>query len=244
MLLGEKMILEIKNFSKSYNSKNKAVDNLSLQINEGDIYGFIGENGAGKSTTLRSVAGILPFEEGDIIINGFSIKKNPLECKKIMAYIPDNPDIFPHLKGVEYLNFICDLYNVNREDRNKKIYYYSQKFEVDDILGNKISSYSHGTKQKIALIAALAHEPRLLVLDEPFVGLDPKAIYILKKVMLDYVKKGNAIFFSSHSLEVVEELCNKVAIIKKGLIAANGDIEVIKGDKSLESLFLELTEHV
>lgn len=240
----EIMLLDIQNFSKSYNSKTKAVDGLSLQINEGDIYGFIGHNGAGKSTTLKCVSGILPFENGKILIDGMSIKDKPLECKKVMAYIPDNPNIYPHLTGIGYLNFICDLYGVNKENRNKKIAYYVNKLEISDILRDKISTYSHGTRQKIALISAFIHEPKLLILDEPFVGLDPKAIFILKSLMKEYVKKGHAIFFSSHVLEVVEKLCNKVAIIKNGKLISSGTLEEVKGDESLEDIFLELIDNV
>ncbi len=237
------LLLQINEFSKTYSGNKKAVDHLSLQIEEGDIYGFIGHNGAGKSTTLKAVVGILPFEEGEILIGGKSIRSHPVECKKRMAYIPDNPDIYPHMTGIGYLNFICDLYHVDKKLRNERIDRYSELLEIRDHLGDTIGSYSHGMKQKIAIISALAHEPDLLILDEPFVGLDPKATHTLKNMMKEYVKRGHAIFFSSHVLEVVEKLCNKVAIIREGILIASGPIDDVKGDESLENIFLELTEH-
>ena len=237
------MLLQINDFSKTYSGNKKAVDHLSLQIEAGDIYGFIGHNGAGKSTTLKAVVGILPFEEGEILIDGRSIRSHPVECKKKMAYIPDNPDIYPHMTGIGYLNFICDLYQVDKKLRNERIDRYAEMLEIRNDLGDTIGSYSHGMKQKIAIISSLAHEPDLLILDEPFVGLDPKATHTLKKMMKDYVKRGHAIFFSSHVLEVVEKLCNKVAIIREGVLIASGPIDEVKGDESLESIFLELTEH-
>lgn len=237
------MLLQINDFSKTYSGNKKAVDHLSLQIEAGDIYGFIGHNGAGKSTTLKAVVGILPFEEGEILIDGKSIRSHPVECKKKMAYIPDNPDIYPHMTGIGYLNFICDLYQVDKKLRNERIDRYAEMLEIRNDLGDTIGSYSHGMKQKIAIISSLAHEPDLLILDEPFVGLDPKATHTLKKMMKDYVKRGHAIFFSSHVLEVVEKLCNKVAIIREGVLIASGPIDEVKGDESLESIFLELTEH-
>lgn len=237
------MLLQINDFSKTYSGNKKAVDHLSLQIEAGDIYGFIGHNGAGKSTTLKAVVGILPFEEGEILIDGKSIRSHPVECKKKMAYIPDNPDIYPHMTGIGYLNFICDLYQVDKKLRNERIDRYAEMLEIRNDLGDTIGSYSHGMKQKIAIISSLAHEPDLLILDEPFVGLDPKATHTLKRMMKDYVKRGHAIFFSSHVLEVVEKLCNKVAIIREGVLIASGPIDEVKGDESLESIFLELTEH-
>lgn len=233
-------MLIIKNLYKYYKSDRPAIKDLSLEIKSGDIFGFIGHNGAGKTTTIKSVVGILEFEDGDILIDGLSIKENPIECKKKIAYIPDNPELYDALTGIQYLNFIGDIYKVPRKEREKLIKVYSDTFEITKSLGDLISSYSHGMKQKLAIISALIHKPKLLILDEPFVGLDPKASHILKQIMKDICKDGGAIFFSTHVLEVAEKLCNKIAIIKNGEIVANGDIDKVKGDNSLEDLFMEL----
>ena len=208
-------MLEFKNLSKSYNGSTKAVNDLSLVIEDGDIYAFVGHNGAGKTTTLKCACGILDFNDGDILIDGESIKKNPLACKQKIAYIPDNPDLYEYLKGIDYLNFVCDIYDV-AENREELIRKYSDMFELTGFLGNTISTYSHGMKQKLAIIASLIHEPKILLLDEPFVGLDPVSAHTLKKIMKELTKKGACIFFSTHVLEVAEKLCNKVAVIKKG----------------------------
>ena len=235
-------MLKIMNYSKSYKGGKKAVDNLSLEINSGDIYGFIGHNGAGKTTTIRAVVGVLDFEEGDIIIDGISIKKDPVACKQRTAYIPDNPDLYEHMTGISYLNFIGDIFEVNKFERETLIEKYADAFELTSNLGDSISSYSHGMKQKLAIISALIHRPKLLVLDEPFVGLDPKAAHTLKTIMADLCKGGSAIFFSTHVLEVAEKLCNKIAFIKGGKLIASGTTQEVKGNNSLEDLFLELIE--
>lgn len=235
-------MLKINNFSKSYKSDKKAVDNLSLDIKNGDIFGFIGHNGAGKTTTIRAIAGVLDFEEGEILIDGLSVKKNPVACKKITAFIPDNPDIYEHLTGIGYLNFIGDIYEVNKSDRETLIKKYADAFELTSNLGDSISSYSHGMKQKLVIISALIHKPKLLVLDEPFVGLDPMAAHTLKTIMTEICKEGSAIFFSTHVLEVAEKLCNKIAIIKNGKLVACGLTEDVKGNNSLEDVFMELIE--
>ena len=235
-------MLSIKNFSKSYKSDKKAVDHLNLEVLEGDIFGFIGHNGAGKTTTIRSIVGVLDFEEGEITIDGISVKKNPVACKKITAYIPDNPDLYEHLTGIGYLNFIGDIYEVNRVDREALIERYSDAFELTVNLGDTISSYSHGMKQKLAIIAALIHRPKLLVLDEPFVGLDPKAAHTLKTIMAQMCQEGSAIFFSTHVLEVAEKLCNKIAIIKNGRLISCGTTDEVKGNSSLEEVFMELID--
>lgn len=234
-------MLKIENFTKSYGNK-KAVDNLSLHIKEGEIYGFIGHNGAGKTTTLKAVVGIMNFDEGEIFIDGKSIKKEPLACKKIMAYIPDNPDLYEYLSGIKYLNFICDVYEIDQEKRIEQINKYAKMFELEEFLGEIISSYSHGMKQKLAIIAALIHEPKLIIMDEPFVGLDPKASHLLKELMKDICNHGGAIFFSTHVLEVAEKLCDKIAIIKSGKLIVSGDTREIIGNESLENVFLELEE--
>ncbi len=235
-------MLEIKNVSKTYKKAGvKAIDQVNLTIEDGDIYGFIGPNGAGKSTTIKCIMGIHPFEEGDILLNGISILEDPIRCKKEMAYIPDNPDVYENLSGIDYIHFICDIYGIG-DERNEKIKYYSELFGIEDRLADSIKNYSHGMKQKLVLIAAIIHEPKLLVLDEPFVGLDPKAAYDLKEIMKELCQKGTMIFFSSHVLEVVEKLCNKIAIIKDGKIIASGTIDDVKGDTSLENVFLELFE--
>ena len=233
-------MLEIKNISKTYRKSNvKAIDNVSLEIEEGDIYGFIGPNGSGKSTTINCITGIHKFDEGEILLDGISVKDNPLACKQKVAYVPDNPDVYETLSGIDYINFICDVYGVG-EERKETINKYAEMFNIKDQLTDQIKSYSHGMKQKVVLIAALAHKPKLLVLDEPFVGLDPKASFDLKEVMKELCSTGTMIFFSSHVLEVVEKLCNKIAIIKGGKIIASGNTEDVKGDTSLENVFLEL----
>lgn len=234
-------MLKIENLTKTYGDK-KAVDNLSLHIESGNIYGFIGHNGAGKTTTLKAVVGIMNFDSGNIYIDGKSITKNPLECKKIMAYIPDNPDLYEYLSGIKYLNFICDIYGVDQMKRQERIKKYGDMFELTDSLGEVISSYSHGMKQKLAIIAALIHEPKLIIMDEPFVGLDPKASHILKGLMRQLCDRGGAIFFSTHVLEVAEKLCDKVAIIKAGKLVVSGKTQEIIGDESLENVFLELED--
>ncbi|HOK69825.1 MAG TPA: ABC transporter ATP-binding protein [Bacillota bacterium] len=236
-------MLEIKNFSKHYGSK-AAVMNLSLTIEQGDIYGFIGHNGAGKTTTLKAVTGIMPIESGDILLDGVSIKEKPLECKKKMAYIPDNPELYESMTGFKYIKFICDIYGVPADKREKNIRKYAESFGMLNDLSEPISTYSHGMKQKINLIAAFSHEPKLMVLDEPFVGLDPVASHKLKEYMRELCASGGAIFFSTHVLEVAEKLCNKIAIIKNGELIRSGPIEEVRGDSSLESLFLELTEGI
>ena len=213
---------------------------MTLDVEAGDIYGFIGHNGAGKSTTLKAVCGVLAFEEGDILVDGHSIKLEPLACKQVMAFIPDNPDLYPQLTGIQYLNFISDIYGVGKEQRNELIIKYAALFELTDNLGDIVSSYSHGMKQKLVIIGALVHKPRLLVMDEPFVGLDPKATYSMKEIMRDICAEGGAIFFSTHVLEVAEKLCNKIAIIKGGRLVANGDTQDVIGNESLEETFLEL----
>lgn len=233
-------MLEIKNLSKTYAKGKKAVDDISLSIADGEIFGFIGHNGAGKTTTIKCVVGILDFEEGDIYINGKSIKEQPILCKQEIAYIPDNPDLYEQLTGIQYLNFICDIYRISKDQRNNDINKYAEMFEITQNLGDLVSTYSHGMKQKLALISALARRPKLLVLDEPFVGLDPKAAFSVKEVMKEMCEQGTSVFFSTHVLEVAEKLCHKVAIIKSGKIVAYGTMEEVKGDKSLEDVFLEL----
>ena len=236
-------MLSIRHFSKVYKGGKKAVDDLNLHIDKGDLYGFIGHNGAGKTTTLKAVVGTLDFEEGEIEIDGTSILKNPLECKSKIAYIPDNPDLYEHLTGIQYLSFIADIYGVAKEERESRIKKYADQFELTSSLGDLISSYSHGMKQKLAIIAALVHKPKLLILDEPFVGLDPKAAHTLKQIMQEVCAEGGAIFFSTHVLEVAEKLCNKLAIIQKGRLVVAGKTEDVKGNQSLEDLFMELTRH-
>lgn len=235
-------MLEIKNLTKIYPGNVKAVDNLSLTVEDGDLYGFIGHNGAGKTTTIKAVVGIHTFDEGEILINGLSIKSHPIECKKSMAYIPDNPDLYDFMSGSRYLNFVANMYNLPMEQRKERIEKYSRAFEIEQDLNSSISSYSHGMKQKVALIAALIHKPKLLVLDEPFVGLDPKAAYTLKEYFHEMTAEGCSIFFSTHVLEVAQKLCNKIAIIKKGKLIESGKTEDVVGNKSLEDVFLGLTE--
>lgn len=236
----EKM-LKIENLSKTYGDK-KAVDHLSLHIQPGEIYGFIGHNGAGKTTTIKACCGILQFDEGNIYIDGTSIKEDPMKGKQKLAYIPDNPDIYEFMTGIQYLNFIADIFGVGAEERNTRIHKYADIFELTSDLGQAISDYSHGMKQKLAIISALVHEPKLIIMDEPFVGLDPKASHLLKQLMRDMCDKGTAIFFSTHVLEVAEKLCDKVAIIKAGKLIISGTMEEVKGNTSLENVFLELED--
>ncbi|MBR4725288.1 MAG: ABC transporter ATP-binding protein [Lachnospiraceae bacterium] len=233
-------MLEIKGFSKVYGEGKKAADNINLTIESGDIYGFIGHNGAGKSTTIRAIVGVLDFTEGEILIDGHSVKKEPLECKKVTAYIPDNPDLYENLTGIQYLNFIADVFEIGEAQREEAIRKYADLFEITDSLGDLIGSYSHGMKQKLAIISALIHDPKLIVMDEPFVGLDPKAAFTLKQIMHEMCAKGTAIFFSTHVLDVAEKLCNKVAIIRQGKIIDNGTMEELVGKKSLEEVFMEV----
>ena len=236
-------MIEIKNVSKSYDGKVKALNDISFKIDNGEIFAFIGHNGAGKTTMIKSLVGILDFDSGDILINGKSIKKEPIECKREMAYVPDNPDLYENMTGLDFINFICDIYDVSLEDRKVNIEKYSKMFEMDVKLGSDISSYSHGMKQKVALIAALSHNPDVLIMDEPFVGLDPKAVFDMKEVMHKMAKEGKTIFFSTHILDVAEKLCDRVAIIKKGEIVKIGKMKDIKGDESLEQVFLELGDN-
>lgn len=235
-------MLVIENYSKTYGEK-KACDNVSLTVEDGDIFGFIGHNGAGKSTTIKAVVGVMEFDEGEIFIDGHSVKDEPIECKKITAYIPDNPDMYEHLTGIQYLNFVADIFEIDGSTRDERIKKYADLFEITDSLGDLISSYSHGMKQKLAIISAFVHEPKLIVMDEPFVGLDPKASLTLKNIMHEHCADGAAIFFSTHVLEVAEKLCNKIAIIKGGKIMATGATDELVGDKSLEDVFMEVVEH-
>lgn len=232
-------MLRIEHLTKKYD-EYKAVDDLSLHIEAGQIYGFIGHNGAGKTTTLKSIAGILPFDEGDILIGGKSILSHPLECKKMMAYIPDNPDLYEYLSGIQYLNFIADIYQVSAMDRQERIKKYADMLELTADLAQPISAYSHGMKQKLAVIAAFIHEPKLIIMDEPFVGLDPKASHLLKEMMKDLCNQGGAIFFSTHVLEVAEKLCDRIAIIKQGQLVISGRTQDVTQNESLEDVFLEL----
>jgi ABC-2 type transport system ATP-binding protein len=236
-------MLTIKNLSKTYGAGKKAVDGLSLEVRDGDIFGFIGHNGAGKTTTIKAVAGVLDFDEGEIHIDGRSVTKDPMGCKQVTAYIPDNPDLYEHLAGIQYLNFIGDIFQVAKTERERLIARFADAFEITRNLGDLVSSYSHGMKQKLAVISALIHSPRLLVLDEPFVGLDPKASFTLKQFMRELCDGGGAIFFSTHVLEVAEKLCDKVAIIKQGKLVEAGTMEEVKGNSSLEDVFLELTDN-
>ena len=235
----EKNMLKIEHLIKIYGDK-KAVDDLSLHIKPGEIYGFIGHNGAGKTTTLKSIVGILQFDSGEIYIDGRSIKESPIECKKNFAYIPDNPDLYDFMTGIKYLNFIADIFGVEEFVRQERIRKYAEMFEITDDLAQPIASFSHGMKQKLAIIAAWIHNPKLIIMDEPFVGLDPKAAHLLKGMMRDVCDNGGAIFFSTHVLEVAEKLCDKVAIIKGGKLIRSGTMEEVKGDDSLEEVFLEL----
>ena len=232
-------MIEIKNVSKKYGNK-VALNNVSLKVEDGEIFAFIGHNGAGKTTLIKAITGIHEFDEGEILINGKSIVDNPIECKKDIAYMPDNPELYENMKAIDFINFICDMYEVDQETREKNIKKYAELFEIDKNLNDLISSFSHGMKQKIVLIASLAHNPKILIMDEPFVGLDPKAVFDVKKVMNEMVKEGKTVFFSTHILDVAEKLCSKVAIIKNGKIIKTGSMKEIKGDKSLEKVFLEL----
>lgn len=232
-------MLKIQNLTKTYGDK-KAVDDLSLHISPGEIYGFIGHNGAGKTTTIKACCGILQFDEGEIFIDGISIKENPIACKSKLAYIPDNPDIYEFMTGIQFLNFVADIFGVGADERLERIHRYSEMLELTSSLAQPVSSYSHGMKQKLAIISALIHEPKLIIMDEPFVGLDPKASHLLKELMREICLSGGAIFFSTHVLEVAEKLCDKVAIIKDGKLVRFGTMEDVKGDTSLENVFLEL----
>ncbi|MDO5522242.1 MAG: ABC transporter ATP-binding protein [bacterium] len=237
-------MLSISNLTKTYKGGKHAVDNLSLEIKAGDIYGFIGHNGAGKTTTIKAVVGIHDFDQGEIRIDGISVKENPMKCKEITAYIPDNPELYEYLTGIQYLNFLADIFQVPKEVREERISRYANRFELTSALGDLISSYSHGMKQKLAIIGAFLHSPKLLIMDEPFVGLDPQASIVLKEMMHELCKEGGAIFFSTHVLDVAEKLCNKVAIIKEGRLVASGKTEDLVKGQSLEDVFMEVVNHV
>ncbi len=232
-------MIEIKNVTKKYGDKT-AISNISFNVNDGEIFAFIGHNGAGKTTLIKSIVGIHDFDEGDILINGKSIKTNSIECKKEMAFVPDNPELYENMKAIDFINFMCDMYEISQETREINIKKYAKLFEIENNLNDTINSFSHGMKQKIALISALAHDPKVLIMDEPFVGLDPKAVFDVKEIMNEMIKEGKIIFFSTHILDVAEKLCSRVAIIKKGELVKVGSMEEIKGDKSLEKVFLEL----
>lgn len=236
-------MLKITNYTKKYNERKIAVSDLSLTVEKGDLFAFIGHNGAGKSTTIKSIAGILPFEEGEILIDGVSIKKDPVKCKKMIAYIPDNPDLYESLTGIDYLNFIADIFDVDVNKRKSIIEKYTTLFGIKDALNNYIGTYSHGMRQKLAIVSALVHEPKLLILDEPFVGLDPLAAFSVKEMMREFCANGGAIFFSTHVLEVAEKLCNKIAIIKEGKLIVSGLMDEVTKNASLEDVFLELSDH-
>ncbi|MEE0680983.1 MAG: ABC transporter ATP-binding protein [Candidatus Gastranaerophilaceae bacterium] len=235
-------MLRFENFSKTYRGGKRAVDSLTLHVEPGDIYGFIGHNGAGKTTAIRSAVGVLDFTEGDIFINGVSVKADPMRCKQDLAYIPDNPDIYDYLTGIQYLTFIADIYGVSRTMRDERIKRYADAMSITGRLGELISSYSHGMKQKLCIVSALIHDPKLMVLDEPFVGLDPVASHTLKTIMKEMCGRGAAIFFSTHVLPVAESLCNKIAIIKEGKLVVSGPTAMVKGNTTLEDVFLELIE--
>ena len=234
-------MIEIKNVTKKYGTK-KAIQNISFKVDDGEIFAFIGHNGAGKTTLIKSIVGIHDFDEGDILINGKSIKAQPIECKKEMAYVPDDPELYENMKAIDFINFVCDMYDMGMVRRWKNIDRYSKMFDLKNELNSEIKSFSHGMKQKVALIAALAHEPKVLVMDEPFVGLDPKAIFDMKEVMREMVKDGKTIFFSTHILDVAEKLCSRVAIVKQGKLVEVGSMKEVRGNKSLEKVFLELEE--
>lgn len=238
---GVNFVLDITHLTKTYGDK-KAVDDLSLHIGKGEIYGFIGHNGAGKTTTLKATVGILAFDSGEITVDGMSVAEKPIECKKLIAYIPDNPDLYDYMSGIKYLGFIADIYGVSEADRKERIAKYADMFELTDALPQAIASYSHGMKQKLAIIAAWMHQPKLLIMDEPFVGLDPKASHILKQMMRELCDGGGSIFFSTHVLEVAEKLCDKVAIIKDGKLVVSGSMDEVRGNASLEEIFLELED--
>ena len=234
-------MIEIKNVTKKYGNK-KALDNVSFTVNDGDIFAFIGHNGAGKTTLIKSIVGIHDFDSGDILIDGMSIKEKPVECKKLMAFVPDNPETYEKMKAIDYINFICDMYETPIEIRKTNIQKYSKMFDMDDKLNDTIESFSHGMKQKVVLISALAHNPKILVMDEPFVGLDPKAVFDIKEVLNEMVKDGKIVFYSTHILDVAEKICKRVAIIKNGKLVKCGSMKDIKGDKSLENVFMELED--
>lgn len=234
-------MIEIKNLTKIYNNK-KVVDDISFTVNDKEIFAFIGHNGAGKTTTIKSIVGINDFDSGEILINGKSIKTQSLEAKKIIAYVPDNPDLYENMRAIDFINFICDMYEIDEEKRQNRILKYAKLLEIEDKLNDEISSFSHGMKQKIAIISALAHDPDILIMDEPFVGLDPKAVYDLKNIMKEMCQNNKTIFFSTHILDVAEKLCDRVAIIKNGKIVKVGKMKDIKGDESLETVFLELED--
>jgi ABC-2 type transport system ATP-binding protein len=236
-------MLEIRNFTKVYPNGKVAVRDLNLTVSAGDIFGFIGHNGAGKTTLIRCVVGVLDFEDGEITVDGHSVKTDPIRAKEALAYIPDNPELYDYLTGVQYLNFIGDMYQVPGPVRSERIRKYADALEMTENLGSLISSYSRGMKQKLAIISALIHSPKLLVLDEPFVGLDPKAVHTLKEIMKEMCRQGCAVFFSSHVLDVVEKLCNRIAIIKNGVLVASGETDMVRGDESLEDVFLELIDN-
>lgn len=236
-------MLEIKNLTKTYPGGKTAVRDLSLTVENGDLFAFIGQNGAGKTTTIKSAVGLIPFESGEIHVNGISVKDDPIACKRVIAYLPDNPDLYESLTGIAYLNFVADIFRVSESLRQERIQKYAQLLEISGNLNDMISSYSHGMKQKLAIVSAFVHEPKLLILDEPFVGLDPKASFTLKSLMKEFCEQGNAIFFSTHVLEVAEKLCTKVGIIKNGDLIACGTMDEIRGNQSLEQVFLELTEN-
>lgn len=235
-------MIEIKHVSKTYNGEKKALKDVSFKVNDGKIFAFIGHNGAGKTTLIKSIVGILNFEEGDILINNKSIKEEPIECKKEMAYVPDNPDLYENMRAIDFINFICDMYDTPIDIRNENITKYAKMFEIEDKLNDDINSFSHGMKQKVALISALAHNPKVLIMDEPFVGLDPKAVYDMKELMKEMTKEGKTVFFSTHILDVAEKLCDEVAIIKAGEIVKYGKMKDVMGDESLEQVFLLLGE--
>ena len=232
-------MIEIKNVTKKYGTK-VALDDVSFTVGDGEIFAFIGHNGAGKTTLIKAIVGIHDFDEGDILINDKSIKTDAVDCKMEMAFVPDNPELYENMKAIDFINFICDMYEVDEETRDKNIKKYAKMFEIEENLNDVIASFSHGMKQKIALISALAHDPKILIMDEPFVGLDPKAVFDVKEVMNEMVKEGKIVFFSTHILDVAEKLCSKVAIIKNGKLVKTGSMKEIKGDKSLEKVFLEL----
>ena len=234
-------MIEIKNVTKKYGEKI-AVNNVTFTVNDGDIFAFIGHNGAGKTTLIKSIVGIHDFDSGDILINNISIKDDPVECKKLMAFVLDNPETYEYMKAIDYINFICDMYDIDDETREKNIKKYAKLFDMEDKLNDTIDSYSHGMKQKIVLISALAHDPKILIMDEPFVGLDPKAVFDIKKVLNEMVSEGKIVFYSTHILDVAEKLCSRVAIIKNGKLVKSGSMKEIKGDKSLEKVFMELEE--
>ena len=232
-------MIEIKNVTKKYGNK-VALDDVSFKVGDGEIFAFIGHNGAGKTTLIKAIVGIHDIDEGEILINGKSIKKDTIDCKKMMAFVPDNPELYEQMKAIDFIDFICDMYEVSDERRKENITKYAKLFEIEENLNDTINSFSHGMKQKIALIAALAHDPEVLIMDEPFVGLDPKAVFDIKEIMNEMIKEGKIIFFSTHILDVAEKLCSRVAIIKKGELVKVGNMQEIKGDKSLEKVFLEL----